>query len=524
MSFSALPEHPHIDQLRRRAKELRDAARAGDPVALDRLARHAPGGNPTRLATAQLVIAREHGFPSWPKLRGQVAARAATPAERIDAFLYDSVAGHRDHAARLLGEYPSIAGYDFRTAVVVGNAAMVRRMLAEDPGLAVRRDRRTGWPPLLGVCMSRWHLLDPGRAPGLREVGHLLLDAGADPNTTVGSRPGRPDYCSTLFAAAGVRANAELTELLLDRGARPDEHTVYLAAFHDDHRPLRLLLDRGAPIDDTALAAPLTTGDAEVARMLLAVGADAGRMIPPEALGRGDPGDLPVCAAVRRAHSAELVELLLQHGGDPNRAGRDGASPLRLAVRNGRTDVADLLVRAGAVDDSTGIDRFLDACLRADRTEANRRLTADPTLLDRLTDADHAAILQAADHGDAPAVRLMLDLGFPLDARGGEDGATPLHLAAAAGSVEVVRLLLDRGADVESRDATFDSTPAVWASVGSGMRLGRAPDPDWVTTIQLLADAGASLADAWLDGVKAPSPEVAQLLRAHGVRGHGSDQ
>ena len=51
---TSLPERPDLDQLRRRAKELRDAARNGDPVAAERVARHhhrpgrrrQPGGGP----------------------------------------------------------------------------------------------------------------------------------------------------------------------------------------------------------------------------------------------------------------------------------------------------------------------------------------------------------------------------------------------------------------------------------------------------------------------------------------------
>jgi hypothetical protein len=39
---TSLPEHPDLDQLRRQAKELRDAARRGDPAALDRVGRHHP--------------------------------------------------------------------------------------------------------------------------------------------------------------------------------------------------------------------------------------------------------------------------------------------------------------------------------------------------------------------------------------------------------------------------------------------------------------------------------------------------
>jgi ankyrin repeat protein len=53
----------------------------------------------------------------------------------------------------------------------------------------------------------------------------------------------------------------------------------------------------------------------------------------------------------------------------------------------------------------------------------------------------------------------MLDLGFPVGTRGGDDGGTALHTAAYAGSADVARLLLDRGADIEARDTTWDSTP-----------------------------------------------------------------
>ncbi len=63
-----LLEHPDLDQLRRRAKEPRDAALRGDAVAVERFARHHPtsGHGTVTLAAAQLVVARELGFRAGP--------------------------------------------------------------------------------------------------------------------------------------------------------------------------------------------------------------------------------------------------------------------------------------------------------------------------------------------------------------------------------------------------------------------------------------------------------------------------
>ena len=167
-------------------------------------------------------------------------------------------------------------------------------------------------------------------------------------------------------------------------------------------------------------------------------------------------------------------------------------------------------------------DEFLAACRHADRAAATAVIVATPDLAARLTAEDHRILTDAADHGHTEAVRLMLDLGFPPGTRSGpDDGATALHLAAAAGSTGTVRLLLDRGADIEARDTTWNSTPLEWAIVGSGMRLGHDPHPDWPATVSALLDAGASAGGVVLspDDPKPPSPEVATLLRARGIPG-----
>jgi len=72
--MSALPGRPDLDQLRRQARELLRAAAANEEEALRRI--RAVSEKRT-LSAAQLTIAREYGFPSWPRLRAEVLRRQA---------------------------------------------------------------------------------------------------------------------------------------------------------------------------------------------------------------------------------------------------------------------------------------------------------------------------------------------------------------------------------------------------------------------------------------------------------------
>ena len=76
MPSASLPPAPSLEQLRKQAKELLRAHRAGDPGAVARVAAHEPG-ELLKFTGAQLVVAREHGFPSWPRLRAYVERVAA---------------------------------------------------------------------------------------------------------------------------------------------------------------------------------------------------------------------------------------------------------------------------------------------------------------------------------------------------------------------------------------------------------------------------------------------------------------
>jgi hypothetical protein len=81
---STLPTRPNIDQLKRQAKDLLRAYQAGDRAAQQLVARHLPGTAPLpfRLSGAQLVIAREYGFASWPRLVEHIKAAVTPPMPR----------------------------------------------------------------------------------------------------------------------------------------------------------------------------------------------------------------------------------------------------------------------------------------------------------------------------------------------------------------------------------------------------------------------------------------------------------
>ncbi len=504
--MATLPPRPSLDHLRRQARDLLRAARAGDAAAAGRL--RAVSGRPT-LAAAQLAVAREYGFASWARLTTEVQARTTDLARQAEAFCEASIRDGTGRAARMLAATPEIADFDFVTAVILGDASRVRREIDRHPHLVTRPVR--GWTPLYLACASRWHRFDPARADGLLAVARLLVEAGADPV----ARTGGPGSWTPLRCAVTGAANPPITRLLLEHGAVPDDHDLYLAGFgDDDHQCLRLPLDAAnvPEIARTALSAPISTNDAEGARLLLAAGADPRRYV-------GDDGGPVVYEAIVFGCGAELVEELLAHGAEPDAPGPDGRSPYRLATDRGQTDLAALLQRYGAADDATDVDLLLSACLRADRADVHRLITRHPGLTERLTGAQRAAaIAQAAEAGRTAAVRLMLDLGFPADARG-DDGGTALHAAAYSGSASVVTLLIGHGADIEARDLTWDSTPLDWAAVGSGEQPGSNPSPDWPATVRALIEAGASTHGISLspDDPKLPSADVAELLWEHGV-------
>ena len=271
--MAELPARPSLDHLRHEARDLLRAAQAGDPSAVGRIQAVSAGPpSPARSWPWPAIRLRQLG-----RLKTAVQARTTDLARQAEMFCEASIRDWTGRAARMLAATPELAGYSFATAVILGEAERVRAEIARDPGLASRVDARTGWTPLHAVCASQWNRLDPARADGLLGVARLLLDAGAEPIGRSGGQRGRGGWTPLRCAVAGA-TNPPIVALLLERGAVPDDHDLYLAGFGGDaHESLRLMLDHAADVAGTAemaLAAPISLNDTEGVRLLLKAGAD----------------------------------------------------------------------------------------------------------------------------------------------------------------------------------------------------------------------------------------------------------
>jgi hypothetical protein len=142
-----------------------------------------------------------------------------------------------------------------------------------------------------------------------------------------------------------------------------------------------------------------------------------------------------------------LIELLCEHGADPNSA----IQPAALHAELG--SVRALLARGARID--------LPVAAALGRIEDARRLLPSANREDR-----QLALSVASDLGHVEIVRLLLDAGEDpnrYNPVGGHSHTTPLHQAAGAGHGEVVRVLVERGARLDMKDILWQGTPADWA-------------------------------------------------------------
>jgi hypothetical protein len=274
-----LPEFPTLERMRTEARKLQRAINSGDQQALALAGKYAPPGrdldlDEISLATAQWLLARSYGSPSWPRFKHRIElimehTRAPEPAgdepgpddpaQLADHLLRLSVLNYtRDRnrsfaAARdLLVRHPELATADVFTMAVTSRTDRLRTALADDPAAANRTGGPYDWPPLLYLASGR---ISDG--PSAVEAARVLLAAGADPDAGYlwhgmtsaftalacvlgGGEQGQPPHPAAI----------EIARLLLEAGADPnDNQALYNRWFSPENDHLELLFAYGLGID-----------------------------------------------------------------------------------------------------------------------------------------------------------------------------------------------------------------------------------------------------------------------------------
>jgi ankyrin repeat protein len=190
--------------------------------------------------------------------------------------------------------------------------------------------------------------------------------------------------------------------------------------------------------------------------------------------------------AIRRDNT-EMARLLIAAGANPAAATRYGITPLHLAASNGNAEILDILLKAG--------------------------LDANSTALEGQT-----ALMTASLHGNPDAIRTLLAHGARVNEREPLKGQTALMWAAGAGNAAAVKLLAEAGADIQAKSRAGFSA-LLFAVLNQRLE-----------TVRALLDADASANDAASDGTSALNIavvnayyDVASLLLDFGADPNASD-
>jgi ankyrin repeat protein len=304
-----------------------------------------------------------------------------------------------------------------------------------------------------------------------------LIDAkGMDART--------PLHCASTVAVA---------ELLLDRGARIDardeDHDSTPAQWRIGESPevAKFLLERGAEAD-IFLAAAL--GDLTLAERLVTKDRR--------------------CVANRIGKAPEFPPLGYEGRGGTIYQWTLGFNsyPHQIAVMKGHRAMFDLLYAESDVK-----TQLLVNCVMARRAEAVAITKEHPEIVDELPDVDRELMAKYCweTNTNYEAVKLMLDLGFPIAHPENCHGYTPLHNAAWQGSGDLVDLLIARGHPVDIRDPRYDATPLQYALYDCLVEK-RHPEGEFARVAKSLLEAGSSVTN-----IKYPTGDAAvdEVLRPY---------
>jgi len=515
-----LPAQPSLEQLKKQAKDLLKALKAKAPAkhpeAAARVRAHLPDFREKSetqilaadfsLHDAQSVIAREHGFPSWARLKEEVAKRIQAARQSIVDQFHNLVRrGATDELRTLLAEHSflketldaplfAFGSPAIRIAVDQKNRPMIDLLLEAGANI----NQRSKWEPgSFGVLdnvgeelgqylMERGARLDVHSAAGLGKVAELRRMLDIDPSLV--NKRGGDGGIPLHFAK-----NLEIAELLLERGAdvhiRDLDHGSTAAMWRVQNREiLYRLIQVGSPID---IFMACVHGDIELAKRALAEDPDCLSSV----IGAGK---------FNRTTGGDIYTWTISSGG----------RPIAVAAHHKHPHLVQFLSR-----EAEPKDQLINACNNADLDTARSLLKAHPDLMSTLNEQDLRALPDAVWFGRKDAVRTYLACGFPLTGRG-QDNGTNIHLAAWTGQPDLVREFARLGANLEDKNDMHGSTPLGWACHGA--LHCSTPNRDHLGAVKALLEAGADPdAPANKYGetlLNWATPEIAVELKRHSRR------
>ncbi|OIW24591.1 ankyrin [Coniochaeta ligniaria NRRL 30616] len=283
----------------------------------------------------------------------------------------------------LTGATPAAAASvsDLCAAVSALDITKTTRLLFDDS--APINDRNpAGVPPLISAIRSPMHKTHPLSHLAMLS---LLLDAGADPNTTTSSSP--LSGCMSALSAASSLGHTPLVRLLLDRGAAADAKLTTV--------PMSRFSGHGL----TALHVAVFADRPEVADLLLSHGGASAAATFEGYRAVGTPESKPAASSPRRhgrvwttgiaaLHLADdspaCTALLLRRGADPDARDGFGRTALHWAMGGGNVGVVHLLLEAGTAVDVLDDDGATPLAVLVARLESGASRAGHPDVVKML--------------------------------------------------------------------------------------------------------------------------------------------